>query len=271
MDAAGTVASWLSFMVTASGLGSLITQANAIEERLDPYRHSRSAEHLGSWQSRQPKSPWYQLRKPIPVGPVLFAKLVDGFCGFHTLGVSRLPLEIPGTASWTAVLANLHEQVPDIRRKSNTTIDRSNTIITVRVEDNRIHVIDIDANTPLSQKQYARGAQSWLSLATRPLIRLGTRTGVLISRTTFITLLVICNSEAKHHYNSANGYRAGYGCYCGDWYIEWPLGGIATVHFASHDSHQLSTNVYPPTFPVRVDRCIRMMLGIITFSDPEPF
>jgi len=54
MDTAGIVASWLSFFVIAAGLGSLITQASAIEERLDPFRNSRTVEYLGTWISRQP-------------------------------------------------------------------------------------------------------------------------------------------------------------------------------------------------------------------------
>lgn len=83
MDAAATTAGWLSFMVTALGLGPLITQTSAIEERLDPYHTSRSAEHLGAWLSRQPKALWFQLKKLTSVGPIIFARLVDGFCGTY--------------------------------------------------------------------------------------------------------------------------------------------------------------------------------------------
>ena len=114
-------------------------------------------------------------------------------------------------------------------------------------------------------------AQSWQLLSFRPLTRLGSTTGILISRTTFITLLVISSAKVIYHYSSASGHRAAYGSYCGNWYIEWPLGGIATIKFASPDSHILSTDVYPPIFRVRVDKCIRMMLGIVTSSDSESF
>ena len=48
MDAAATTAEWLSFMVTAIGPGSLIIQASAIQERLDPYYTSRTEEYLGT-------------------------------------------------------------------------------------------------------------------------------------------------------------------------------------------------------------------------------
>ena len=62
MDAAATTAGWLSFLVTAVGLGSLITQASAIQDRLDPYHTSRTEEHLGAWRKRQPKRPGIDLR-----------------------------------------------------------------------------------------------------------------------------------------------------------------------------------------------------------------
>ena len=74
-----------------------------------------------------------------------------------------------------------------------------------------------------------------------------------------------------YDYSSASGHRAAYGSYCENWYIEWPLGGIATLSFASHDSHILSTDVYPPTFRVRVAKGVLMMLGIITSLDSESF
>ena len=120
MDAAATTAGWLSFMVTAIGLGSLITQASAIQERLDPYYTSRAEEFLGTWIKRQPKKAWNRLAQPTPVGPVISAKLVDGFCGFNVIGVSRLPLEKPGKASWTAILAVLHERAPSPVYESST-------------------------------------------------------------------------------------------------------------------------------------------------------
>jgi len=61
MDAAGTTASWLSFAVTAIGLGSLITQPSAIQEQLDPCYTARTAEHLGVWIKRQPKGKRFRL------------------------------------------------------------------------------------------------------------------------------------------------------------------------------------------------------------------
>jgi hypothetical protein len=39
------------------------------------------------------------------------------------------------------------------------------------------------------------------------------------------------------------------------------------ISFAAHDSHSAGTDVYPPYFPVRVDKCIEILAGII--SDRE--
>ncbi|KAK4980716.1 hypothetical protein LTR42_001025 [Elasticomyces elasticus] len=47
MEASSTVAAWLSFGATAFGLGSLISQANAINDKLDPFHANRTVEYLG--------------------------------------------------------------------------------------------------------------------------------------------------------------------------------------------------------------------------------
>lgn len=70
MDPSNTAAAWLSFTVTAIGLGSLMTQASAIREQMDPFYNTRGVEHLGTWVSRQISSPWYRIARPSPVGYV---------------------------------------------------------------------------------------------------------------------------------------------------------------------------------------------------------
>ena len=109
MEASATAAGWLSFIATVVGLGSLITQASAIEERLDPFYTSRTPEHLGSWYRRQPKKPWHRLRKDPPIGPVISASLKDGFCGHAVVDISQIPVQKPGKASWTSTLGMVHE------------------------------------------------------------------------------------------------------------------------------------------------------------------
>lgn len=178
-------------MVTALGVGSLITQISAIEKRLDPYHTSRSAERLGAWLSRQPL--WLQLKKPTPVGPVIFPKLVDGFRGLNVIAVSRLPSVAPGEASWTAILAIFHEHAPNAVYKFKISDSKSGTRIRVNeisTQTNKAFTIDVD-HDPCSLQT----TQKWASLSTRPLTRHGSTRCIVISRTTLITLLNICNGR----------------------------------------------------------------------------
>lgn len=270
MDAAATIAGWLSFMATAVGLGSLITQASAIQDRLGPYHSSRTEEHLGTWIKRQPKKAWTQLAQPTPVGPVIYAKLVDGFCGFNTIGVSRLPLEKPGKASWTAILAIFHQQPPSPVYGSGPRayrVDTKTDLTTEHLEKrSTVCTIEIEPDVCPSQE-----VPSWTSLQARPLTRHNSTTCIVISRTTLITILAICNSRTVFRYSDAGGHRASYGSYCGHFYIDWPLGAPAIVRFHPHDSHTTSTDAYPLMFRVRVNKCVQMLAGVITSADGTSF
>lgn len=290
MDAAATTAGWLSFTITAVGLGSLITQASAIQDRLDPYHTSRNEEHLGTWIKRQPKKAWNQLAQPTPVGPIIHAKLVDGFCGFNLIGVSRLPLEKPGKASWTALLATFHQCAPCPIYGSGAKVYRADTKADLTLTHNmprrsptrqsqrclpitehlveRPTVCTIDVEPGVYSRQEL---QSWTSLQTRPLTRHNSSTCIVISRTTLITIIALCNGRTMFRYSDASGHRASYASYCGHFYIEWPLGAPAVVHFHPHDSHTTSTDVYPPIFRVRVNKCVQMMAGVVTSADGKSF
>ncbi|KAL8851269.1 MAG: hypothetical protein Q9221_003799 [Calogaya cf. arnoldii] len=262
MSISTTAAGWLSFLITAVGLGSLISQASAIEERLDPFLSSRSREFLGSWFALQPSSPWYRIKKPRPTGPVIFARLTDGFCGHNAIDVTRLPAEKPGKASWTAALAIIHK--PDARSFYSVQSKGTNTL---RAAHNVPSDLDgMDTFIMDTEREQARSLaqQEWASLATQPLTRHGTTTCIVISRTTLITMLILVNGRQMFRYNDASGHRSSYASYCGHFYVNWPLDGAATVYFAPHDSHNQSTDVYPPFFPVRVDKCIQMVAGIVT-------
>lgn len=255
-------AGWLSFAVTAVGLGSLITQASAIQERLDPYFSSRTAEHLGTWIRRQPKKGTLRLSQPTPIGPVIHGKLTEGFCGRNAIGVSRLPQEVPGKATWTGILAIFHERQPVLIRsygdEKRFVISKSNSMGSSAINDaGSTYDLDIEA-------AHYHDKLSWPSLRTQPLTRVDSTTCIDISRTTLITILIICNARTMFRYSDASGHRASYASYCGHFYIEWPLGGPAMVHFHPHDSHSAAKDVYPPMFPVRVDKCVQMLAGIIT-------
>ncbi|KAL8639443.1 MAG: hypothetical protein Q9228_003530 [Teloschistes exilis] len=266
MDAAATAAGWLSFLVTAVGLGSLITQTSAIEEKLDPFLNSRGREYLGSWVSRQPASPRYRIKKPTPVGPVIFARLVDGFCGRNAIDVTRLPAERPGKATWTAVLAIFHEPSPQSFHTDKST-DAKTSLTTESTQS------DVEKGSfPDDTKQrsfISPQPEGWLSLKAQPLTRHGATACITISRTSLITILLIVNGRQMFRYSDASGHRASYASYCGHFYINWPLDGAATISFASHDSHMISTDVYPPRFPVRVDRCVQMAAGIVASPGSE--
>lgn len=270
MDAAATTAGWLSFMVTAVGLGSLITQASAIQDRLDPYHTSRTKEHLGIWFKRQPKKAWNQFSHPTPTGPVICAKLVGGFCDFNVVGVSRLPLWEPGKATWTALLALLHEQAPSPVYESNAEACRAdtNTAFINKHLEKKQTVCTINIGPGLYPQE---GLQPWNSLQTRPLARHNSTTCIGITRTTLITILTLCNARTMFRYSDASGHRASYASYIGHFYIEWPLGAPAVVHLHPHDSHTRSTDVYPLLFRVRVNKCVQMLAGVITSPNGTSF
>ncbi len=58
MNTSSTVATWLSFTATVVGLGGLISQANAINDKLEPFHSYRNVEYLGVWFRRQPAFQW---------------------------------------------------------------------------------------------------------------------------------------------------------------------------------------------------------------------
>lgn len=164
----------------------------------------------------------------------------------------------PGKASWTPVLAILHEHAPPLAIYQPTLID-------AKTSETIININEISTKTSGS----VQDTQEWKSLSTRPLTRYGSTTCIVISRTTLVTLLVLCNGRTMFRYSDASGHRASYASYCGHWYINWPLDAAATVYFAPHDSHNKSTDVYPPSFRVRVDKCAQMLASIVTTANSK--
>lgn len=158
MDVVGNTAAWLSFAVTAIGLGSLITQANGIQDRLDPYRTFRSAEFLGAWIARQPKKSLIRLAQPAPVGPVIHAKLVVGFCGSNLICLSRLPLKKTGPASETGLLDVLHEDSTPIASKINNSGVRTKPSVPMnKREHSATNPLDLD----VERGSFSRRERSW--------------------------------------------------------------------------------------------------------------
>lgn len=274
MDASSTAAAWLSVLVTAVGLGSLMTQTNTIREQLDPFRLSRSKEALGAWISCQPISPWYRLGKSTPRGPVINARLKDGLCGRNQIALSRLPLGITGTATWTICLSILHETMFGHRTRQKTGLfhrekPRDSYLVTIDGGTNVREPENFDSCEPHMRdlpESKKNSVSCWLSRPTQPLVRQGASTGLTIDRTTLMILLALCNASENFRYSDASGHRAAYSSYNGNWYLEWPLGGAAIVRFAPHESHSASTDAYPRMFQRRVDKCIQMMTGVVTGS-----
>lgn len=256
--AADTAAAWLSVTVTSVGLGSLMTQATAIREQMDPFHASRGVEHLGTWASRQVSLPWYRISKEPPVGPVITGKLHEGIGGINSIHVSRLPLDPPGKAGWTALLAVYHTSALSVSRGSHREQHFS-------LEPKQYQVVTIE-NTSTAQRDL-----SWNFLPTRPLVRHGSTCCTMISRVTLITLLSVSNARPIFRYSDASGHRAAYSSYCGQWHIEWPLGGAAVAHFSAHDSHTAAVDVYPPSFLRRVDKCIQLTAGVVVAPASDRF
>ena len=85
----------------------------------------------------------------------------------------------------------------------------------------------------------------------------------MIDRTTLAVLLSLSIARERLRYSDASGHRAVYGSYCGNWYIEWPLGGAALVRFAQHEPYDATTDVFPRKLHRRVDKCIQLTAGVI--------
>ncbi|CAI6342527.1 unnamed protein product [Periconia digitata] len=161
--------------------------------------------------------------------PTITANIRSGFCGYNEVLISRLPIGHSQSASWQTLLRLLHE-----------------TDASIQVHGNLLE----------SSKQ------SWTTLPKDNLAREGGVSGTKISRATLLALFALSNARIIYEYPAATGYRAALGSWIGQWYINWPAGGQAVVILKAHDSHAPNSDVYPPTFAARVDRCIRMMAGV---------
>ncbi|KAI2625002.1 hypothetical protein GGR54DRAFT_594451 [Hypoxylon sp. NC1633] len=255
MDEANLTAAWLSFAATAVGLGGLISQASAINDQLDPYHATRTQEYLGIWFQRQARFPWWKIAKPPPLGPVLAARMSDGFCGVNLLHITRIPLTPPGKVGWSILLAMFNHETPALQPGGTGTENRDGDI----AEKGRASQASTASSNGADDSSYSA---NWAGLERTSLKRHQEHACITISRTTLITMLVVTNGRSVFQYSDATGFRAGYASYCGQWYITWPIGQEAIVKFAAHDSIG-STEVLPRSFPVRVDRCGQIVSGVV--------
>ncbi|THZ42756.1 hypothetical protein D6C90_05208 [Aureobasidium pullulans] len=253
MNASGTVAGWLSVVVTTVGLTSLILQATVMTDMMDPFHDTRSMLYLGVWFQRQPQFPFYKIVKPPPLGPVLTAHHERGFCGLKTVYLSRVPQGQAGLAGWAVLLSVVHQEAIGTSRFSSA--------------GSELEKGTVEPKEGMELKNLGSG--DWGNLKTTPLIRRGTSACVTLNRATLMTMLALTNARPVYHHSDAAGHRVAYSCYSGQWRIDWPLGGPAIIHFGAHDSHSAGTDVYPPSFERRVAPCMESMAGIVS-SESNP-
>ena len=230
------ISTWFSVLIGAVGIGNFVALLSAVNQRLDPFHSLRDDKRLGVWARRQRRRFGYPLVTEPPNVPALTATMTLGFCGDNNLRISRLPSFPCGEASWAIVLALLHKSkapMPQLFQGHDCQTD---------------HVPSED---------------EWIDLPTRPLVPLNSSAGLPITRTSFVTLLVLTNARPIYSYSEAAGYRAAFGSYCGQWYVDWPISGTAVARLRPHDSHTLNGDVYPPTYGARVDQCMRMVAGVV--------
>lgn len=197
MDVSDSVATWLSLAVTTIGLGGLIEQASAINDRMDPFHATRTVEYLGIWIQRQQRFPWWKIAKPPPLGPVIRANMSEGFCKANVLHVTRIPIFPPGKAGWSLLLSMFHTEAPSpLTPRNHESAERGP--VQPRTSDHDIH-------------------PNWECLERRSLTRHGPDACIIINRVTLITILIITNARPVFQFSDAPGFRAGYASYCGQW------------------------------------------------------
>jgi len=226
-------------VATAAGLSGLISQANSISNKLDPFHNYRNQDYLGVWFQCQETSSWWTVRKPPLYGPILHADLETGFNKHKELNLTRLDWKTrppPGQAGWAVICAVIFPGRTDSGLYPTPTISTE---------------------------------EKMKSLDKMHLMRYSTHACVSLSRTALITMLLLTNARAAFSYGDASGFRAGYPSYYGQWYIDWPSGREALVRFSFHDYGWLkqSAKAYPESFLQRPDRCIQMGAGVIVASD----
>ena len=193
-------------------------------------------DHLFGGVSLKKKSP----SQARPSSQGLKAGLEHGVCGSNEVHLSRVPhnFKIPlkwrlySRPNWLTLLGVVHSRPVSL---------------TAEIQPPSAWPEDL-VNFETSQSQTVGDPKSCIP----------------ISRATLMTLFALTNARPIFSYSSASGYRSAYPSYCGQWSITWPIGRPCFVSLAGHDSHAAATDVYPLSFPARVDKCVEMLAGIVT-------
>ena len=253
LEVVSLTAEWATVLVTAAGLGSLVTQIRAYRSLLDPFYDTRGRSWLGLWA--EDDGSCFYLMPPTPQGPIIEGKYTKGLCGMNVIHISRKPVGEVGRASWTQILATFHPE----------SLNPRPILREGKLEDVNPIIIPTDAPCP------------WMGwVQTNLLIKNGNKACTTITRTAFITCLALCNACQIYKHSGAAGVRIAYAGYTGIWTVQWPLGATAEVEFVPLNSHDPSQEMHPRTFERRVDKCVLMLMGIIhgpavgKLSFPEP-
>ena len=169
LEIASLTAEWATVLVTAAGLGSLLTQIRAYRSLLDPFYDTRGSVWLGPWADDDLR-PCLYLLPPTPQGPIIEGKYTTGLCGLNLIYVSRKPTGEFGKASWTKIMATFHP-----KSLNPHSILREGKL---------------EGVNPIIPK-----GSSWKGqVKTNLLKKNGNKACTTITRTAFITCLVLCNA-----------------------------------------------------------------------------
>lgn len=250
IDIASLSAEWVAVAVTLVGLSSLILQLTSFQNLFDPFRDYRGRKWLGPWAKDEKSTAIVPFKKKDPKGPEIQGTYTTGFCGLNKIHVSRKPvLGQTGKASWTAILAIFHPNPLTVTRRSV-----SSTGVPQKADKMVLNDVLVMTSPEKSWKE---------RLEPRKLIKHRDKVCTKITRTAFVTCLVLTNSYQLYKYSDACGLRAAYSGYSGAWQVHWPLGGLAEIEFFALDSHGEGQEKHPPSFPRRADKCILMLVGIL--------
>ncbi|KAF2443017.1 hypothetical protein P171DRAFT_486975 [Karstenula rhodostoma CBS 690.94] len=189
------------------------------------------------------------------------ATLKDGFCGHNNILISRLPLPQSNASSCATLLGLFHEQDTQVTVHGDSLISSKKSWEAVVASFGHSRVLpglgQFSKNAHPYKLSSADGSYDFYTIRGN-----GTH-AVEINRATLITILILSNARTIYEYSDSSGYRGAFGSWTGQWYINWRAGQPAVVTLKPHDSHSPATDVYPPTFPARVDRCVQMMAGVV--------
>ena len=181
---------------------------------------------------------WASSWQRPPSMPGITAGLGNGFCDVNQVHLSRVPRGSKGSTGWHTIMSVVHPS-------------------SIALASDRK-----DSSKPTGDK-------SWPSVPPSSIVLKSPNPGEVrqclqISRATLMTLFALTNARPIFTYSSTSGHRSAYPSYCGQWSITWPMGKPCLVSLIAHDSHTAATDVYPPSFPMRVDKCVEMLAGVVT-------